>query len=120
MPDWRFPPARICGFTAQEYSLHDLIGFCPYIYSPILSGEYGLCGCKERHGAQESAIGGICYGQPSVSERFLFLCLCALLLVSLFLQLVILLHGFGLQNRKGCLRCGVQPVYIDVQYNGIL
>ncbi len=20
MPDWRFPPARICGFTAQEYS----------------------------------------------------------------------------------------------------
>ena len=24
MPDWRFPPARICGFTAQEYSTLNL------------------------------------------------------------------------------------------------
>ncbi len=29
MPDWRFPPARICGFTAQEYSITYSKSWCP-------------------------------------------------------------------------------------------
>ena len=94
------------------YVLHDLIGFCPYVYPScvpsVRPGKYGQCGCKECHGAQVYAVEGMGYGQFSVPGCFLFLCLCVLL-VSRFLQLLILLHGFGLQNRNGCLRCGVQP-----------
>ena len=45
MPDWRFPPARICGFTAQEYSSgsvnHELLKYFNFdARTPSLSAFY--------------------------------------------------------------------------------